>query len=211
MLAASSTKLSAPMSKRPPERTMGGSCSNYLHMSRTPDAPSKVPATDGSYDKAVVDQPSISSAAVSNAPHAEKRLRTSNDSTSSSSKPERQVRDLGEPVVSVASVENVRYSLVDAPQPDHWNEDARFVINDQPRFKVMAVFDGHDGSNAVEHVCTHFHNLFSRQFLHEVKEQDVGKVLEKFFESAEYSFFHHIQVFIAEKKALQSRIPEVSL
>ena len=106
---------------------------------------------------------------------------------------------------------NARYSSVDAPQPDHWNEDAHFIITEQPRFKAMAVFDGHDGPNAVELVGGHFHELFTRQFLHEVKEQDVCRVLEKFFASAEHQFFQRIQMFIAEKKALQSRIPEVSM
>lgn len=198
------------MSRRLPPETSTGS-RNHLQSYPSPDVPSKIITSDRSYEKAIVDQPVIPSAAMDHVSGVTKRLRASSDSDSSSSKPKKQVGILGDTVLSVATVENARYSLVDGPFPDHWNEDARLIINDQPRFKVMAVFDGHDGSNAVELVCNHFSKLFSHQFLHEVKEQDVSLVLEKFFMSAEYEFFRHIREFVSEKKALQSRIPEVSM
>ena len=188
---------------------MGSSC--LKGPSETAEAPSKTRTTDGSNSNVITDQLE-SSSAMDRVPDAKKRVVTPSDSTSSSSRPEKQFGVGGASVVSAATVENVRYRLGDAPQLDHWNEDARFIINDQPRFKVMAVFDGHDGSNAVELVCNHFYELFTKQFLHEVKEQgDVGKVLEKFFYSAESAFFKHIEEFVVRKQALQSCIPEVRL
>ena len=173
---------------------MGSGCLRVL--SETTEAPS-------SNSNVISDQPK-SSSAMDHAADAKKRVVTPNESTSSSSRP-------GGCVVSVATVQNIRYHLGGASQRDHWNEDARFIINDPPRFKVMAVFDGHDGSNAVELVCGHFQRLFTKQFLDEVKERDVGKVLEKFFHSAESEFFKHIEEFVARKKVLQARIPEVRL
>ena len=91
-------------------------------------------------------------------------------------------------VISTHSIENSRYSFGKPHRSDHPNDDTYFH-HVGANFKVFAVFDGHDGSNASIFACKHMKEFFETRFDQKILNGDVSKVLESFFEETERMFF----------------------
>ena len=103
------------------------------------------------------------------------------------------------------TVENVRYDLGEPPMVEHSNEDRFFVAS--TGYQVVALFDGHDGSRAVDHVCQYVGNR-----LNMTKPESVNmSTLENVFLETEKNFFETIRDCVKEKQALEAIIPSVSV
>ena len=105
---------------------------------------------------------------------------------------------------SIGTVENVRYHLGEPPKVEHSNEDRYFVApKASTRYQVLALFDGHDGPRAVDHVCKYVGNR-----LNTTRPKSVDALRDVFLET-ESKFFDSIGVYVKEKQALGAVIPPV--
>ena len=105
---------------------------------------------------------------------------------------------------SYYTVENVRYHPGEPPSVEHSNEDRYFVApKASNRYQVVALFDGHDGPRAVDHVCKYVGNR-----LNTTRSKSVN-ALRKVFLETESKFFESIGVYVKEKQALEAVIPLV--
>ena len=96
-------------------------------------------------------------------------------------------------VISAHSIENSGYSLGKPHRSDHPNDDTYFH-HVGANFKVFAVFDGHDGSNASIFACKYMKDFFVTRFDQKILNGvDVSKVLESFFEETERMFFESMR------------------
>ena len=115
---------------------------------------------------------------------------------------------------SQASVENARYSLDNPPSADHPNEDRHFAVEGE-RFKVFAVFDGHNGPRAAGFASNYLLKLLQQQFWKNVVNRSdhnvIAEVLTSLFEDTEKQFFESIDRYIRQKRRLQDKIPQVCL
>ena len=117
-------------------------------------------------------------------------------------------------VCSSASVENARYRLNQSPMADHNNEDRHFTI-EKGDFKVFGVFDGHDGSRAVEFAVRHMTDFFTLPSWEKVVKDEscemIATSLWEFFKTTEIDFFKSISHQIDFKQAISACIPKVSV
>ena len=122
------------------------------------------------------------------------------------------------PYYSFTTIENARYSVDHSDytgpslssRSEHPNDDRVFVYNAEGQATIMAVFDGHDGSNASAFASSYMQNLFqSPQTLMQLNQSYVDQILTAIFLETENEFFRRIQHLIAEKKELQRLIPQV--
>ena len=118
----------------------------------------------------------------------------------------------GGDVCSQDTVENARYSLDKPPSSDHPNEDRHFAVEGD-KFKVLCVFDGHDGSRAAGFASNYLLKLLHQRFWMNIVDKADSSViceaLQVLFLDTEEKFFGSIENFIQQKKRLQEKIPQV--
>lgn len=108
------------------------------------------------------------------------------------------------------TLENVRYSVTDSPQPDHYNEDRVFVL-DQGEGTVLAVFDGHDGDKASTLADEYLRYRFrDPDLLESLCSDNPENVLTALFLETESKFFGNINHLIHDKEQIQATLPKVS-
>ena len=103
---------------------------------------------------------------------------------------------------SYCTVENVRYRPGELPKVEHSNEDRYIFVAPKAstRYQVVALFDGHDGPRAVDHVCKYVENR-----LNTTRPKSVNvSTLENVFLETEKNFFETIRVYVEEKQALEA-------
>lgn len=112
---------------------------------------------------------------------------------------------------SSAKLENARYQPAGPSRPDHPNEDEMYM-SPQGSVKLFAVFDGHDGSNAVRFATRYLENM-GKTFLMKVEQKDdiTEGDLVTLFLKIDAAFFDSIKYYIARKQTLQAAIPAVSV
>ena len=108
---------------------------------------------------------------------------------------------------SKATLGNARYHVGGQASSDHDNEDRSFTMAEK-KFCACAVFDGHDGSSAVDHA----NSQFNRQLhvLNTCDEDEISLKLAECFKGVEYKFFSDVQSLVEERSRLQAAIPPVS-
>ena len=112
--------------------------------------------------------------------------------------------DQGESL-SVCTFENVRYRLGESPHAEHVNEDRWFDVRGG-RCQVMALFDGHDGPRAMDHVCRYVGEQVEKR-----KGSDMRlATLRDMFIETDSNFFGNISAYTEEKQTLEAVIPPVS-
>ena len=111
------------------------------------------------------------------------------------------------PRFSKATLGNARYHVGGQASSDHDNEDRSFTMAEK-KFCACAVFDGHDGSSAVDHA----NSQFNRQLhvLDKCDEDQISLKLAECFNGVEYKFFSDVQSLVEERSRLQAAIPPVS-
>ena len=107
--------------------------------------------------------------------------------------------------LSAGTLENVRYRLGEPPHAEHVNEDRWFDARGG-RCQVMALFDGHDGPRAVDHVLKYV----SKQVKKRKKSEMILTTLQDMFLETENHFFSNISAAVEEKQRLEAVIPPVS-
>ena len=106
---------------------------------------------------------------------------------------------------SACSVENVRYRLGEKPHVEHDNEDRWFEINSRWSYQVVALFDGHDGPLAVDHVREYVNSRL------EGTRSVTLTTLQELFVETESNFFDSIRAYVEERQRLQNTIPPVGV
>lgn len=116
---------------------------------------------------------------------------------------------------SVFSLANERYKLDASSYKDHENEDDSLIFPNSNSL-CMCVFDGHDGSRAVQYVRQYMKgNIFDTKSWMKLSEfnhhEEMESALAEFFRVTDKDFFKSIKQYIDEKIYLQSQIPKVIL
>ena len=115
-------------------------------------------------------------------------------------------------LLSQAKVENVRYQRDGGPsQPDHPNEDM-IVTDHRDTMRLFAVFDGHDGSNAVQFAASYLmkYGLVQLWLALTSPDCDTDKLFEELFLNMDAAFFKSIRTYTDRKKRIQQKIANVS-
>ncbi len=125
--------------------------------------------------------------------------------------PAKPPQSISKEFFSGATLENERYSIESFYRPDHQNEDRYFSL-EGTNFKVIGVFDGHDGSRAADFASHYMEELFYFDSWRKIINSgaNIAEVLREMFLDTEREFFKNIQNFIDEKESLQKVIPPVS-
>ena len=119
-------------------------------------------------------------------------------------------------LLSMYSTENARYSVAEAPRPDHPNDDRFFhYSNPGNNFKAFGVFDGHDGNNASDFASEYMEKYMEEIFLTKVGDdseikstlQDrIEKTLCEMFLKTDGAFFRRIESVLKEKKQIRKAL-----
>ena len=107
--------------------------------------------------------------------------------------------------LSAGTLENVRYRLGEPPHAEHVNEDRWFDARGGC-CQVMALFDGHDGPRAVDHVLKYV----SKQVNKRKGSHMILTTLRDIFLETENHFFSNISAAVEEKQRLEAVIPPVT-
>eukprot|EP00731_Ephydatia_muelleri_P028856 Em0020g500a len=102
---------------------------------------------------------------------------------------------------ALVRVENVRYRLGEKPHVEHDNEDRWFEINSRRSYQVVALFDGHDGPLAVDHVREYVNSRLKGT------RSVTLTTLQGLFVETESNFFDSIRAYVEERQRLQNTIP----
>ena len=102
---------------------------------------------------------------------------------------------------SEATLGNARYHVRGQASSDHDNED-RSLTTTEENYCACAVFDGHDGSSAVDLA----NSQFRRQLLNVCGEDHIRSKLTECFRDVEYKFFNDMQLLIEERSILQAAL-----
>ena len=99
---------------------------------------------------------------------------------------------------SRATRHNARYHLGEQPSSYQDNEDRVLLVqSDEEHFKAIAVFDGHDGTVAVDFAYNCFHSFLRSEQWHRVlqtrNDEDIKLKLEEFFKLADIQFFDSLK------------------
>lgn len=117
------------------------------------------------------------------------------------------------PYYSYHSIVNGRYYITESrelqSQPDHYNEDRVFFINDDS--SAMAVFDGHDGVKASAFVEQYLYSKLINPDVVEGLRYDPKATLVALIHEVEQEFFKKINNYILEREEIQSTLPKVIL
>ena len=108
---------------------------------------------------------------------------------------------------SEATLGNARYHVGGQASSDHDNED-RSLTTTEENYCAYAVFDGHDGSSAVDLANSQFHQQL--RVLNVCREDQISSKLKECFKGVEYKFFSGMQSHVEERSRLQAAIPPVS-
>ena len=115
------------------------------------------------------------------------------------------------------TIENSRYFIRDTRElqskSDHPNEDKHFLVKEYitPRYSVMAVFDGHDGSKASSLADQFLYSkLINPNVVDELslRKEPKTKLIEV-IEETETKFFEKINKYVQEKDEILSTLPKV--
>ena len=115
-------------------------------------------------------------------------------------------------LLSTAQVTNVRYQRDGGPsQPDHPNED-KIVTDHRDTLRLFAVFDGHDGSNAVQFAADYLKKDGLPQLWLALTSPDcdTDKQFTELFSNMDNAFFTSIKAYTDRKRSIQQKISHVS-
>ena len=117
------------------------------------------------------------------------------------------------------TIENSRYFICDTRElqskSDHPNEDRHFLVKEyiRPKYSVMAVFDGHDGSKASSLADQCLYSKLTNpnvvDELHLSPRKELTTKLIKVIEGTETKFFDEINNYVQEKDEILSTLPKV--
>lgn len=110
-------------------------------------------------------------------------------------------------LISSAVLENARYELGQPSRSDHNVED-RIFTSTQGAVKVFALFDGHDGSNAVNYAVNYMEQ-FNENLMKNLGSLEVDEILKKEFTKMDDAFFESIKYYTNELKSLKFILPKV--
>ena len=108
---------------------------------------------------------------------------------------------------SKTTLGNARYHVGGQASSDHDNEDRSFAMTEK-KFCACAVFDGHDGSSAVDLANSQFRQQLL--VLNVCGADQISSKLKDCFGGVEYKFFSGMQSHVEERSRLQAAIPPVS-
>ena len=115
---------------------------------------------------------------------------------------------------SFGSVQNERYSLGSQPSSDHDNED-ELMVHFNKYSLCMCVFDGHDGSHAVQFVKKYMNqHIFGKTAWNDIiksnKPENIEAALSNCVIKSDEIFFKSIEPLTFERQKLQLKIPKVT-
>ena len=116
--------------------------------------------------------------------------------------------------ISLSSIKNERYSLGNQPSSDHDNED-ELMVHSNKYSLCLCVFDGHDGSRAVQFVKRYMdEQVFGKPAWDDItksnKPEKIEAALANYVQKCDENFFKCIHPFTNERQRLQSKIPKVT-
>ena len=114
--------------------------------------------------------------------------------------------------VSSGSIQKRQYSIGTQPFDDDDNNEVQHIVHSNKCSLCMCVFDGHDGSQAVQFAKNYMEQVFRQEWdivTNSSMPEGIEATLAKYIEECDDSFFESIEPFICEKEKIQLEIPKV--